>query len=156
MLEGSLVRRRLNSNGALAPVGKGDPKKEEARRSRKHTGVWNRPSPPNVQLWWMHPTDAPEQLMLLADSQASCAEGLRSRPSAFFRRVTEAPHALKLGGAAFWAWGAVGQFASSAPYAHAVVTPALASTDGVPLIPASLVSAPMVGGIGAGASIGDL
>merc|ERR1719201_2225994 len=78
MLEGSLVRRRLNSNGALAPVGKGDPKKEEAQWSRTRKGVWNRPSPPNVQLWWMHPTDSPEQLMLLADSRASCAEGLRS------------------------------------------------------------------------------
>jgi hypothetical protein len=35
MLEGSLVRRRLNSNGALAPVGKDSPKKKMLKvRSR--------------------------------------------------------------------------------------------------------------------------
>merc|ERR1719409_376086 len=156
MLEGSLVRRRLNTTtGRWRPPGKVVVEKEKIEEALKgpHLGGTHTTAP-NVQL-----VDASQRGASLnvgaADAASLRQPAAQLAISISSSRHGSAPHAF-LGGAAFWDSGAVGHSPSSGPYAQKVPSPAAVSDAGVPLRPASFVSAPTVGGTGAGAVIGDL
>jgi len=161
MLEGSLVRRRLNTTtGRWRPPGKVVVEKEKIEEALKgpHLGGTHTTAP-NVQLVDASQRGAPPNVGAAdaASLRQPAAQGLAAQLaiSISSSRHGSAPHAF-LGGAAFWDSGAVGHSPSSGPYAQKVPRPAAVSDAGVPFRPASFVSAPTVGGTGAGAVIGDL
>merc|ERR1719213_1079137 len=156
MLEGSLVRRRLNTTtGRWRPPGKVVVEKEKIEEALKgpHLGRTHTTAP-NVQLVDASQRGAPPNVGA-ADAASLRQPAAQLAISMSSSRHGSAPHAF-LGGAAFWDYGAVGHSPSSGPYAQKVPRPAAVSDAGVPFRPASFVSAPTVGGTGAGAVIGDL